>query len=62
MKRKQTHLYSAVAPVGDDDVPVGVHSHTGGSVELAVAFSMGTKFEEELAVSVVDLEQLESAH
>lgn len=58
-REERTHLYSAVSPVGYDDVSVGVHSHAGGSVELAVAFSVGAKFEEELAVSVVDLEQLE---
>lgn len=59
-REEQTHLYSAVAPVGDDDVSIGIHGHTGRSVELAVAFSMGAEFKKELAISVVDLEQPES--
>lgn len=51
----KSHLYSAVAPVGYDDVSVCVHGHSGGSVELAVAFAMGAKFEQELSVCVVNL-------
>lgn len=59
IKEEWTHLYSTVAPVSYNDVSIGVHGHTSWSVELAIAFSMGAKFEKELAVSVVDLEQLE---
>lgn len=53
--KRESCLYSAVAPVGHDDVPVGVHGHSGGSVELAVAFAVGAKLEQELSVCVVDL-------
>lgn len=52
---KDSHLYSAVAPVGYDDVPICVHGHSSGSVELAVAFAMGAKFEQELSVCIVNL-------
>lgn len=50
-----SHLYSAVTPVSYDDVPVGVHSHTSGSVELAVAFTMRAKFEQEFSICIVHL-------
>lgn len=48
-------LDPAVAPVGHDDVPGGVHGHAGGGVELAVALAVGAEFEQELAVCVVHL-------
>lgn len=51
------HLYSAVAPVSYNDVPVCVHGHSRGSVELAVAFAVGAKLEQELPVCVVNLER-----
>lgn len=53
----ETDLYPAVTPVGYNDVSIGVHSHTSRSIELAIAFSMRTKFEQEFAVRVVNLEQ-----
>lgn len=52
---KGSHLYSAVAPVGYDDVPICVHGHSSGSVELAVALTVGAKFEQELSVCIVNL-------
>lgn len=48
-------LDPAVAPVGDDDVPVRVHGHSGGSIELTVAFAVGAKFEQELSICIVNL-------
>lgn len=50
-----THLDAAVAPVSHDDVPVGVHSYSRGSVELPVALTMGAELEEELSVGTVHL-------
>lgn len=50
-----THLYAAVAPVGHDDVPIGIHSYSGRGIELSVALAMRAKFEEELSVSTVHL-------
>lgn len=51
----KSHLYSAVAPVGDDDVAIWVHGHSGGGVELAIAFAVGAKFEQELSICIVHL-------
>lgn len=50
-----THLYAAVAPVGHDDVPIGVHSYSRGGIELSIALAMRAKFEEELSISTVHL-------
>lgn len=50
-----THLDAAVAPVSHDDVPIGVHSYSRGSVELPVALTMGAELEEELSVGTVYL-------
>lgn len=49
------HLYSAVAPVCHDDVPIDIHSHTCGSVELAVAFTVGAEFQQEFPLCVEHL-------
>lgn len=50
-----THLDTAVAPVSHDDVPIGVHSYSCGSVELPIALAMGAKLEEELSIGTVYL-------
>lgn len=44
------YLYSAVAPVSHDDVSVNVHSHTRGSVELAVSFTVRAKLQHQFAL------------
>lgn len=49
------HLDAAVAPVGHDDVPVGVHGHPRGGVELPVALAVRAELEEELSVRAVHL-------
>lgn len=49
------HLDAAVAPVGHDDVPIGVHGYPRGSVELPVALAVGAELEEELPVGTVNL-------
>lgn len=56
-KHGPSHLYSAVTPVSYNDVPVGVHGHASGGVELAVAFTMRAKFEQELSIRTVHLRQ-----
>jgi len=43
------YLYSAVAPVSYDDVPVHVHGYAGGSVELAVSLTVGAKFQHQFS-------------
>lgn len=35
-----THLDSAVAPVGHNDVPIGIHSYSRGGIELSIALAM----------------------
>lgn len=50
-----TYLDAAVAPVSHDDIPIGVHSHTCGGIELPIALSVGTKLEEELSIGTVYL-------
>lgn len=50
-----THLYAAVAPVGHDDVPIGIHCYSRGGIELSIALTMRAKFEEELSISTVHL-------
>ena len=50
-----TDLYSAVPPVGNNDVPVGVHSNARRGVELSVPLAMGTKLKQELPVCTVHL-------
>ncbi len=57
-----SHLYSAVTPVSYDDVPVGIHSYTSGSIELAVAFTMRAKFEQEFSICIVHLKEEEVSH
>lgn len=49
------HLDAAVSPVSHDDVPIGVHSHSGRGVELPIALAVGAKLEEELSVGTVYL-------
>lgn len=53
--RAVEHLDTAVAPVGHDDVPIGVHSYSCGGVELPIALTMGAKLEEELSIGTVYL-------
>lgn len=53
--RAVEHLDAAVAPVGHDDVPIGVHGNSCRGVELAITLSMGAKLEEELSVGTVHL-------
>lgn len=43
------YLYSAVAPVSYDDVPINVHSYTSGSVELTVSLTIRAKFQHQLS-------------
>lgn len=43
-----SYLDSAVAPIGYDDVSVGVDRNARGSVELAVSFPVGAKLQEQL--------------
>ena len=54
---KNKNLDPTVAPISNDDVSVGVHSHAGWSVELAVPLSMGAKFKQELPVCIVHLQE-----
>lgn len=49
------YLDAAVAPVGHNDVAIGVHSHPGGSVELSIALPVRAELEQELAVCAVNL-------
>lgn len=49
------YLDAAVAPVGHDDVAVGVDGHPGGGVELPVALPVRPELEQELAVRAVHL-------
>lgn len=58
----RTRLYSAVAPVRHDDVPVDVHGHSSGSVELTVAFTVGAKFQQKFPFSVEHLHNNEETH
>lgn len=53
-----SYLYPAVSPVGHNDVAIGIHSHPGGGVELAVAFTMRAKLKQELSISAVHLEEV----
>lgn len=55
-----SYLNPAVAPIGHDDVPVDIDSNTGGSVELAVSFPIGTKFEEQVPLRGEDLRREDS--
>lgn len=51
------NLNPTVAPVSNDDIPIGVHSHACWSVELAITLSMGAKFKQELPICVVHLQE-----
>lgn len=51
------NLNPTVAPVSDDDIPIGVHSHACWSIELAITLSMGAKFKQELPICVVHLQE-----
>lgn len=53
------YLDSAVAPVSYDDVPIDVHSHTSGSIELAVSLPIGAKLQQQLSVGGENLTQKE---
>lgn len=53
--RAVEYLDSAVAPVGHNDVPVGIHSYSRGGIELSIALAVRAKFEEELSISIVHL-------
>lgn len=50
-----THLYSAVAPVCHNDVPIDIHGHSSGSVELTVAFTIGAEFQQKFPFCVEHL-------
>ena len=54
------HLDAAVAPVGHDDIPIGVHGYPRGSVELPIALTLGAKLEEELPIGTVHLAETRS--
>lgn len=51
------HLYSAIAPVCHDDVPVDVHCHPRRGVELAVPLPVGTKLQKKLPLRVEHLQK-----
>lgn len=51
------NLDAAVAPVGHNDVPIGVDGHARGCVELTVSFTVRAEFEQELPVRVVYLKR-----
>lgn len=55
MSFSATDLNSTVAPIGDDDVSVGVHGHARRSVELSVPLPVGAELKQELPVGVVHL-------
>lgn len=55
-----SYLNSAVAPIGHNDVAVDVNGNTSGSVELAVSFPIGTKFEEQVPLRSEDLRREDS--
>ena len=46
------HLNARVAPVGDDDVVLGVDGDAGGRVELPVALAVRAEAELEVALGV----------
>lgn len=48
-------LYPAVAPVCYDDVPIYIHCHSCGGVELAIAFAIGAELEQEFSLCVEHL-------
>lgn len=50
------YLYPAVAPVGYYDVSIDVHRHSCGGVELAIAFTIGAKFQQEFSFCVEHLQ------
>lgn len=50
------YLYPAVAPVGYYDVSIDVHRHSCGGVELAIAFTIGAKFQQEFSFCVENLQ------
>lgn len=51
------HLDPTVAPISNNDISVGIHSHARWSIELAVALSMGAKFKQELPIGIVHLQE-----
>lgn len=57
-ERSITYLYPTVTPVCHNNIPIAIYSHTGGCVELAVPFAMWTKFEQELSISIVNLQEV----
>lgn len=57
-----SHLYSAVAPVCHNDVPIDIHGHSSGSVELTVAFTVGAKFQQKFSLCVEHLHNKDEKH
>lgn len=57
MSFSQADLNSTVAPIGHNDISVGVHGHAGRSVELSVPLPVRAKLKQELPVGVVHLEK-----
>lgn len=51
----RANLDPAVAPIGHDNVSVGIHSHACRSVELTIPLSVGAEFKQELPICVVHL-------
>ena len=57
MYHSQANLDPTVAPISNNDVSIGVHSHARWSVELAVPLSMGAEFKQELPICIVHLQE-----
>lgn len=53
----RAYLYPTVTPVCNNNIPIAIYSHTSGCVELAVPFTMWAKFKQELAISIVNLQE-----
>lgn len=49
------HLYSTVAPVCDNDVPIAVDRYTCGGIELPIPLAVGPELEKELPISTEHL-------
>lgn len=53
----EANLDPAVAPIGNNDISIGIDSHACRGIELSVPLSVGAEFKQELPVSIVHLVQ-----
>lgn len=53
----RAYLDPTIAPISNNDISIGIHSHTCWSIELAVPLSMGAKFKQELPICIVHLQE-----